>query len=174
MTTALKSAICRVTFWLPSVISLFIAVGAYYVFPDSFFQSLGKILLPFSVILVFLCVVLFTALRMGTLPKISRIVSTVNIIPRDYDFIVLIEPYAELSHDALCCLFHTDQHNFEICVALGYVLNIQADKRIQVLMRFTDGVLENVKNGILSNEDTIKKHLILKPQGHRMYMEVLR
>lgn len=82
------------------------------------------------------------------LPKVLKVIS---------DEIILVEPCNWLSHQTSVAIFKNDD-DFERLIALGEVVNVQHDQKIQISYR-----LPNNATGELPDLSPIKASLMIKP-----------
>lgn len=75
--------------------------------------------------------------------------------------IFIIEPTETLSNDSIVSVYIL-ANNFEELIAIGQVINIQDDKKVQVLVIYDHG-LGKYKKGIMNNHREDLDKLVIKP-----------
>lgn len=153
--------------WGPviAVVSLIASLLLYFVVPDTDTIKLNIFLM---VAFVFLAIVLIllralydaNADTKVNLPKIRKILEP----PRSYEnasALLLVDPSNFLSHDLFVTLF-IQEDDYEQLVGIGFVINIQNDKKAQVALLKNDES-EELINQLKNNRKHDLERLLLKP-----------
>ena len=99
-------------------------------------------------------------------PKLILVKTTKNM-----GVICLFEPSELYSNNAIISLFFNDD-GFEILIGYGYVVAVQEDKRIQILITHWESGQEEIKSKLENSNTQVLKKIIAKPNINREYFEI--
>ena len=102
-----------------------------------------------------------------------------NILPKlilvktiETRVICIFEPSQLYSHDAIVSLFFNDE-GYERLIGLGYVFNVQDDKKIQILITQWISGQEEIRDKLEAGNAQVLEKVIAKPNVNRSYFEIL-
>ena len=101
------------------------------------------------------------------LPKLILVKTIENM-----GIICLFEPPQLYSHDAIVSLFFNDE-GYERLIGLGYVFNVQDDKKIQILITQWISGQEEIRDKLEAGNAQVLEKVIAKPNVNRSYLEIL-
>lgn len=150
------------------LISVLLGLFAMYIGPTDTIQ----LKYVFGIFLIF-CVVLALFLQVAweahndsiVKPiKVLTIVDTPRAYEKDYDSMLILEPSDLISHDSIVSVYHIDKsrNDLEKFVGLGQVINVQNDKKIQVVVRKNENSEKSITD-IQSKAISELEFVLVKP-----------
>lgn len=171
----LYTSFLRIKGFSLSVISVFFALIAFYFTPENTIHI--KILVPICLFsfLVFAVITDF-AIRaykncLTKLPKVISAKKPPALYPNA--IVLLLLSKSELfGHESIVSVYFQED-GFEILIGVGFVLTIQQDGLIQVLiLKKIDFEKEHLWSDINANNNTILKKLLVKPTIPKQIIEI--
>jgi len=108
--------------------------------------------------------------KSNTLPAVRCSIPAPKAFPQAIG-ILLLEPSELFSYDSVVAIYLIE-HEIERCIGVGKVINIQEDKKIQVLVMRR--IEDDGWDGILNNDATKLRCITVKPNFPSFAMEVLK
>ena len=102
-----------------------------------------------------------------------------NILPKlilaktieNMGVICLFESSELYSNNAIVSLFFNDD-GFEILIGYGHVVNVQEDKRIQILITHWESGQEEIRDKLEAGNAQVLEKVIAKPNVNRAYFDI--
>jgi hypothetical protein len=173
MRSLLYRAFHAVQGWLLGVIAVFLAIW----FAPEGTVSL-RVFFGIVAVGVLIVTILAQAVRIlfsekgGTLPTLIT-VQTVNApgVQPAQATVLLLQPSELFAHESYVAIYRYT-HSFERLIGLGYVLTIQQDRRIQVLVTsFVEPTDGETWQELLANNANTMQQIIVKPHLPKAYAE---
>jgi hypothetical protein len=135
------------------------------------FSVVLPIILVLALVIVILIDVAFQSLAMrNRLPRVLHISGPGS----GTGLVCLLEPSELFSHGAAVSFYHLGDSNFEELIGIGFVLNVQEDRRIQVAMVHIIEGHDDVIRRLEQNQSAVLGRIIVKPVADLRHLQALQ
>ena len=156
---------------IPIAIIALIAAIIFWIYPPTAtitLKTFVPLIIIFSILIYILLnstIYLYKKYRENLLPRLL----TCQKDEEQNRIVLLLNPSPLFSYDSLVTIYHI-QEQYEALIAIGVVINIQEDKKVQVLITsIIPGKDEVIETLTANNINTIKK-TIVKPNIAKAYI----
>lgn len=90
------------------------------------------------------------------------------------EVLCVLEPSELFSYDTLVSFYYKKDQVFEQLIGCGIVINIQEDKKVQVILQWPLEGYQDIVEGLSNNDASILAKMIVKPHVPKHFLEKLR
>ncbi len=149
------------------------AILAFFVTPESDFVPMNVFIVCVFVAMIIIGILLRAAFEASSnstliLPKVRKILDAPAGY-KNYSALFLVDPSNFLSHDSTVSIYSIDD-DFEQFIGLGVVINVQNDKKIQIVVLNAEDS-QSLIDSLKSNKRHDLDRLVLKPTIPKAFLE---
>jgi hypothetical protein len=157
---------------LITIVGVVASLLGFFIIPDTETVPLNAVLVFIFGIFIILGIFIRAAYDAHNntqilLPKVKTVIDPPASY-KDACALLLLEPTELLSHDSIISLFYIDG-GIERLTGIGKVVNIQNDKKVQVII-FKDSEHDDKVKALKSNQPEDLENLIVKPSIPSFYL----
>lgn len=163
----LWSSFIRILGPFGSLIAIALAFTFWYFLPGQTVQL--AVALPILIVLLMLIMTLFDTSRKMNGIRLPRIIMSQKEQNSDY-LSCILEPSELFSENIAVSFYYAPPNSFERLIGVGQVDLIRTDKKIQVKLVKPVEVYEEIINGLINNNENIRRNVYIKPSIPLSYL----